>query len=127
MGIAEKGKATQFRSGKQAVENGRKGGIASGKSRKKNKDMREVLQKLMDGTYSKEDGKKLSGMDIVMTSLFSIAADPNHKQCIQAIRLIREILGEDVSPEQAKLIEKRIEQIDADIAYRNKQTEDIGW
>lgn len=127
MGIAEKGKATQFRSGKQAVENGRKGGIASGKSRKKNKDMREVLQKLMDGTYSEEDGKKLSGMDVVMTSLFSIAADPNHKQCIQAIRLIREILGEDVSPEQTKLIEKRIEQIDADIAYRNKQTEDIGW
>ena len=71
MSIVEKGKATQFRSGKQAAENGKKGGIASGKSRKKNKDMREVLQKLMDGTYSEEDGKKLSGMDIVMTSPLS--------------------------------------------------------
>ena len=127
MSIVEKGKATQFRSGKQAAENGKKGGIASGKSRKKAKDMREALRKILDGTYTEEDGKKLNGMDILMTSLFSVAADPNHKQCIQAIRLIREILGEDIAPEQVKLIDKRIEQLDADIAYRKKQAEAIEW
>lgn len=38
---------TQFRSGKQAVENGRKGGIASAKAKREKKAMKETLETLL--------------------------------------------------------------------------------
>lgn len=41
--------ATQFQSGLVAVENGRKGGIASGKAKRKVKEMQWVLQRMLDG------------------------------------------------------------------------------
>ena len=40
--------ATQFRSGKEAVENGRKGGIASGQSRREKKTIQKILADLLD-------------------------------------------------------------------------------
>lgn len=36
--------ATQFKSGQKAVENGRKGGIASGEAKRKKKSMKEMLE-----------------------------------------------------------------------------------
>ena len=41
--------ATQFRSGEEAVENGRKGGIASGKARREKKTIQKILADLLDG------------------------------------------------------------------------------
>ena len=38
----KKGKATQFKSGKDAVENGRKAGVASGASRRRKRAMRQA-------------------------------------------------------------------------------------
>lgn len=40
--------ATQFQSGEEAVENGRKGGIASGQARREKKTIQNVLQALCD-------------------------------------------------------------------------------
>ena len=40
--------ATQFRSGEEAVENGRKGGIASGQSRREKKTIQKILADLLD-------------------------------------------------------------------------------
>ena len=40
--------ATQFRSGEEAVENGRKGGIASGKARREKKTIQKILADLLD-------------------------------------------------------------------------------
>lgn len=45
-----KGKATQFRSGKEAVEAGRKGGKKSGETRRAQKTFRESLKLMMDET-----------------------------------------------------------------------------
>ena len=41
--------ATQFRSGEEAVENGRKGGIASGQARREKKTIQKILSELLDG------------------------------------------------------------------------------
>lgn len=38
---------TKFRSGGEAVENGKKGGIASGKSRREKKELQELLELLL--------------------------------------------------------------------------------
>ena len=44
--------ATQFRSGEEAVENGRKGGIASGKARQQKKTIQNILATLCDSKCS---------------------------------------------------------------------------
>lgn len=44
--------ATQFRSGEEAVENGRKGGIASGKARREKKTIQNILTDLCDSKCS---------------------------------------------------------------------------
>lgn len=44
--------ATQFRSGEEAVENGRKGGIASGKARTEKKTIQNILTALCDSKCS---------------------------------------------------------------------------
>lgn len=38
------GEATQFKSGEEAAKNGRKGGIASGESKRRNRTLRELAQ-----------------------------------------------------------------------------------
>lgn len=40
--------ATQFRSGEEAVENGRKGGLASGQARREKKTIQKILSELLD-------------------------------------------------------------------------------
>ena len=45
--------ATQFKSGENAVENGRKGGIASGVAKREKKTMIETLKALLDETNPK--------------------------------------------------------------------------
>lgn len=40
--------ATQFRSGEEAVENGRKGGIASGQARREKKTIQKILADLLE-------------------------------------------------------------------------------
>lgn len=44
----KKGKATQFKSGKDAVENGRKAGVASGASRRRKRAMRQATAMLLN-------------------------------------------------------------------------------
>lgn len=56
------GKATQFKSGEDAAKNGRKGGIASGESKRAKKTMREVAEIALGMTVS--TGKKTSIEDI---------------------------------------------------------------
>ena len=46
--ILKKGKATQFKSGKDAVENGRKAGVASGASRRRKRAMRQAAAMLLN-------------------------------------------------------------------------------
>ena len=127
MSIAEKGKATQFKSGAKAVAAGRKGGKASGATKAKQKNMRDAMAAILSGTYEQDDGTKLTGTEMMMATLFAIATNQYHKNCLGAARLIREIVGEDITPEQIKLLDKKIEQMDADIAYRKKATEEIGF
>lgn len=53
----KKGKNTQFKSGEEAARNGRKGGIASGESRRKKKNMMECASMLMSMSVSEKQPK----------------------------------------------------------------------
>lgn len=50
----KKGKATQFKSGEQAANAGRKGGIKSGQAKKAKKNMRQIAQTLLSSPVSKD-------------------------------------------------------------------------
>lgn len=121
------GKSTRFKSGKEAAEAGRKGGKASGISKAKVKSMRETAQAILSGKYTDKDGNEQTGQDMIIATLFTIATTPDHKQCISAMRLLREISGDDITPEQAKLTQKKIEQLEAEIEYRKKATDELGY
>ena len=95
----KKGKETQFRSGEEQAEKARKGGVASGRSRRKKSDIKKTIQAILDETYTDNKGEKKTGEEILAITLFKIATDKKHRQCIQAQRLIYELTGQDKTPE----------------------------
>lgn len=86
-----KGEATRFRSGEQAANAGRKGGIASGKAKKARKTMREVLEELLANTYQGADGRELDGTTLLMIA----AVNKARKGDLRALEFIRSTIGED--------------------------------
>lgn len=94
--------ATQFRSGEEAVENGRKGGIASGQARREKKTLR-MLAKMLVGLEIK--GKKNQQ---VLEVLGIPEEEWNHKTLcvlgmikeaekgnVKAFEKVQELIGED--------------------------------
>ena len=83
------GKKTEFRSGEEAVENGRKGGIASGVSRRRKKTLHELAKTIAANPASAKDKTKLKKLGIeeedatnnalVVSSVFSSAVKGNMK------------------------------------------------
>ena len=69
---------TQFRSGREAVENGTKGGIASGKSRREMKMIKEHLNQILDEEIE-YDGEIVS------------------KKHVIAVKAVEQILKDDIS------------------------------
>ena len=77
---------TQFRSGDEAVENGRKGGIASGEARRKRKTLKEeLLLMLSDGDIQEK----------ISIALINEAINGNNAGSVtKAFEVIRDTIGE---------------------------------
>lgn len=75
------------RSKEEAREKGRKGGIASGKTRREKANMRKLLETFLD---SKIEGKDITYAERITLSMLNIAANP--KQGGAAVRAYIEIL-----------------------------------
>lgn len=100
--------ATQFRSGEEAVENGRKGGIASGQARREKKTIQKILADLLDGQIkdSPQFAKLASKMGVesdksvkdifTMVCLLNSVKNGN----LGDLELLRKLLGEDNAKEQ---------------------------
>lgn len=56
------GRATQFRSGEEAARNGKKGGIASGISRREKKTFRELTELVLSAKTNNEELKEFAAM-----------------------------------------------------------------
>lgn len=118
---------TQFKAGRQAVENGKKGGIASGIAKKKRADIKKTIQDILDNKYTQADGDK-TGAEILAITLFAVATDPNHKQFIQAQRLIYELTGQDKSPEDKKRIKQALKMQEKELELIQKKIDkDDDW
>ncbi len=102
MKMLKKGNAaTQFRSGHEAAENGKKGGLASGVSRKKQKELRTVMVKLLESYCSDPELLKktraiglkkdrITNSDVIAAALISKALNGD----VKAFEIIRDTIGE---------------------------------
>lgn len=98
------GEKTQFQSGTEAAEKGRKGGIASGETRRKKKTMKESLETLLamgvdtGKIISVEDleafpelaGKNISVNDAIMVKMIQKAL----KGDLRAAEFVRDSIGQ---------------------------------
>ena len=102
------GVKTQFQSGGDAAEKGRKGGLKAQENRKRRKEIKKTLQDMLDDTFTDKKGNKLQGIELLSATLFKIATDPHHKQVIQAQRLIYELTDMDKSEDEKKRIKQAL-------------------
>lgn len=101
----KKGKATQFKSGEEAVRNGRKGGIASGESKRGRKTIQNLLKDFLDSNVKDQKSlKRLASFvgikgDRSVKELVTVVCVLNtlQKGDVDKLQKICEILGEDNS------------------------------
>lgn len=102
--------ATQFKSGRRAVEAANKSAEVRRENSKGKSDLRVAAQTVLDGTYKCKDkttGKvtERTGAEMLVLNVLAIGADPKNKQCIAAIKLLMELTGANKS-EESKAVEK---------------------
>ena len=85
----EKGKATQFKSGENAANAGRNGGIASGKKKRHMKELKAACLALIEGKHM-QGGEEMTGAEILALTAFKKAAKGDWK----AWELIRDTAGQ---------------------------------
>lgn len=99
---------TQFKSGREAAENGRKGGIASGESKRERKTLREYLQIALDAEIKdKNSGETYTKWQATAISIANGMAKGNVKMIDSGAKL----LGEYVQKQE---IEQKIVEITLD-------------
>ena len=85
-------KATQFQSGNEAVKNGRKGVIASGKAKRDKKTMKEMLDYLLEKeVVNKSTGEKVSTLEAMMSAVVRKAISGHVESC----KFVRSTIGQD--------------------------------
>lgn len=101
---------TQFKSGRQAAENGRKGGIASGKAKAEKRTWRQIAEELgkMKITNAKQIESvknfvgELNGDVTHDAALIATAYEQAASGNIQAMRFIADIRGEIVEKHEVE-------------------------
>lgn len=110
----KKGKATQFKSGEEAVKNGKKGGEASAQSRREKKTIQQILNTVLDGDISTLPqfapiAKKLGvESDKSIKELFSLICLLNSVKTanLSDLEHLVKLLGEDKQDENADVLKK---------------------
>ena len=120
------GKKTQF-NGETAAKAGSKGGKATAAKRKAKLSLKETVCDVLNMTYTDSKGNQKRGVEVIAANLLKIATDPKHRDCINAIKLVREILGENIDPEAVKQDKKKVELLESQIELNRKKAEDITW
>ena len=104
-------------------EQTRKGGINSGKARKRKADLRKMAQEVLDGTYTDKNGRKFTGEEAVVQGLVANLADPKGKNWGKAMDLLVQLLEANKSREEKQKLKAEIELLKAKI----KSLENNNW
>ena len=82
----------RFQSGKKASESGRRGGIASGESKRKQKTMKEMLDYLLEKeVVNKSTGEKVTSLEAMMSAIVRKAISGHVESC----KFVRSTIGQD--------------------------------
>lgn len=119
----KKGEATQFKSGEIAAEMGRKGGIASGESKRQKRTLKEIAQMLADEKIQmpQPDGttKELTYDVALIQTMYRNAIT---KGDTQAAKFLANLLGEEQLAAQ-QVIVYNVNKDTADGMQRLEQTD----
>ncbi len=97
-------------------ENGKKGGKASGKSRRRKADLRKMAQAILTGTYKDSDGAEMTGEEILLHSILKNVASPRSKNWGKAVDTLIDLTGARITPEQKKKLKAETELLRAKAA-----------
>lgn len=103
------------RSPKEVRENGRKGGLASGRSRREKSNLRKAMQALLDGTYNNADGTTMTGTEAITNVIMRQALDPESKNWGKANDLILTLTNSGKSEEELDMMKAQAEMIRAKV------------
>ena len=92
----KKGKATQFKSGKDAVENGRKAGVASGASRRRKRAMRQAAAMLLNTQIPMNERGPFMGTVKTLLKTFGYTPDDATSQDALLAGIMLEAMKGDV-------------------------------
>lgn len=102
---------TSEQSREEAVKNGKKGGIASGKARRAKKSFREAAQWILNmETKAVIDGEvvNVTQFESLALSLMEQARDKKDKQRLQALQMLQNMAGDPLAQARAKAEIERI-------------------
>ena len=88
---------TQFRSGREAVENGTKGGKASGKARREQAAFRDFFNSILDEDGGKYNGETISKKKLIAIKALKYLLDENELSAHEFARMfeiVRDTIGE---------------------------------
>lgn len=91
--LIERGKKTQFKSGRQAAKSGKAGGVASGVAKREKRLMREILDELLSRNAGNSE---MTCKEAIMLRTVKQAIDGDAK----AREFIRDTIGEKPMDEQ---------------------------
>lgn len=98
---------TQFKSGDKAAEAGRKGGIASGESKRRKKHAKQIFNELMT---SEVTAKNINGEWVETTAYDAMCAAMMRKAIngdTKAAQIVFDLIGDSLNAEKLKLDNKR--------------------
>ena len=100
---------------KLSQEEAKKGGINSGKTRKRKADLRRMAQEVLDGTYKDKHGKEFTGEEAVIQGIVANLADPKGKNWGKAMDLLISLLGANKGREEKQLLKAQTALIKAKV------------
>lgn len=106
------------RSTAEARENGRKGGIASGKARREKARLKHLAEDILNGTYQTEDGQTATIESLIVAGIVENLKDANGRNWYRAIDLLIKLYD-------SEKCDAEIEKIIADTDLTKAKTEVI--
>ena len=102
----------------EAMKNGQKGGINSGKARRQKRGIREAMQALLDSSYNITDKstgevRVLTGEEAIALSIMQEAMNKKSKNWAKAVQYALQLTGEDKSKVEKELIEANVKILNA--------------
>ena len=106
-------------------EQTRKGGVNSGKARKRKADLRKIAQQVLDGTFKDKHGKEFTGEEAVIQGLVANLAAPKGKNWGKAMDLLVQLLSANKSREEKQMLKAQTALIKAKAELLNVSDDSV--